>query len=97
MKLKLKGRWFDTIGDIQTESQSARHSDRKGFTNHSKNGGDSGTVYMQEGTTLRVMAADRTNGEFYFYSISPEYFGYTVEQSSCCDLLQSNFEQAGQF
>jgi hypothetical protein len=32
---------------------------------------------MQEGTTLRVMVADRPYGEFYdFYSISPEYFGY---------------------
>jgi hypothetical protein len=32
---------------------------------------------MQEGTTLRVMLADRPYGEFHdFYSISPEYFGY---------------------
>jgi hypothetical protein len=32
---------------------------------------------MREGTTLRVMAADRPYGEFYdFYSISPEYFGH---------------------
>jgi hypothetical protein len=31
---------------------------------------------MWEGTTLRVMAADRSFGEFYdFYSISAEYFG----------------------
>jgi hypothetical protein len=34
---------------------------------------------MQEGTTSMVMAADRPYGEFYdFYSISPEYFGYTL-------------------
>jgi hypothetical protein len=34
-------------------------------------------VYMREGTTSRVMAADRPYGEFYdFYSLSPEYFGY---------------------
>jgi hypothetical protein len=33
---------------------------------------------MREGTTSRVMAADRLYGEFYdFYSVSPEYFGYT--------------------
>jgi hypothetical protein len=33
---------------------------------------------MREGTTLRVMAANRPYGEFYdFYSISAEYFGYT--------------------
>jgi hypothetical protein len=43
----------------------------------SKNGGDGGTgVYMREGTISRVMAADRPYGEFYyFYSVSPEYFG----------------------
>jgi hypothetical protein len=36
-------------------------------------------VYMREGTTSRLMAADRRYGEFYdFYSISPEYFGYLV-------------------
>jgi hypothetical protein len=42
----------------------------------SKNG-DGGTgVYMQEGTTSRLMAADTPYGEFYdFYSVSPEYFG----------------------
>jgi hypothetical protein len=34
---------------------------------------------MREGTTSRVMAADRPYGEFYyFYSVSPEYFGYTL-------------------
>jgi hypothetical protein len=32
---------------------------------------------MREGTTSRVMAADRPYGEFYdFYSVSTEYFGY---------------------
>jgi hypothetical protein len=32
---------------------------------------------MREGTTSRVMAADRPYGELYdFYSVSPEYFGY---------------------
>jgi hypothetical protein len=34
---------------------------------------------MREGTTSRVMAADKPYGEFYdFYSIGPEYFGYTL-------------------
>jgi hypothetical protein len=34
---------------------------------------------MREGTASRVMAADRPYGEFYdFYSVSPEYFGYTI-------------------
>jgi hypothetical protein len=43
----------------------------------SKNGGDGGTgVYMLEGTTSMMMAADRSYGEFYeVYSVSPEYFG----------------------
>jgi hypothetical protein len=31
MKLKLKGRRFETTEEIQAESQSAGHSDRKGF------------------------------------------------------------------
>jgi hypothetical protein len=46
----------------------------------SKNGGDGGAVdYMRKETTSRVMAADRLYGEFYeFYSVSPEYFGYTL-------------------
>jgi hypothetical protein len=54
----------------------------------SKNGGDVGTVvYMREGTTSRVMVADRPYVEFYnFYSVSPEYFGLnprTREELSC--------------
>jgi hypothetical protein len=45
----------------------------------SKNGDGGTSVYMQEGTTSRVMAADRPYGEFYdFYSVSPKYFGYTL-------------------
>jgi hypothetical protein len=32
---------------------------------------------MREGTTSRVMAADRLYGEFYdFYSVGAEYFGF---------------------
>jgi hypothetical protein len=44
----------------------------------SKNRGDGGTsVYLWEGTTSRVMAANRLYGEIYdFYSVSPEYFAY---------------------
>jgi hypothetical protein len=46
----------------------------------SKNGGDGETgVYTWEGTTSRVMAADRPYGEFYdFYSIGQEYYGFTL-------------------
>jgi hypothetical protein len=53
---------------------------RRTSRKRSKNGGDGGTgVCMWEGTTSRVMAADRPCGEFYdFYSVSSEYFGYTL-------------------
>jgi hypothetical protein len=46
----------------------------------SKHVEDCGTgVNMREGTTSRVMAADRPYGEFYdIYSVSPEYFGYSL-------------------
>jgi len=76
MKLKLKGRRFDNIEGIQVESQSVLYS----LTELSKNGGDGGTgVYMLEGNTSRVTAADRPYGEFYdFYSVSPENFGSTL-------------------
>jgi hypothetical protein len=45
----------------------------KNFQEAFQNGGDSGTgVYIREGTTLKMMAADKPYGEFYdFYSISP--------------------------
>jgi hypothetical protein len=34
---------------------------------------------MREGTTSRVMEADRPYGEFYdFHSVSPKYFGFTL-------------------
>jgi len=79
MKLKLKGCQFDTTEEIQTESQRVLHTlIEKDFRKRSKNGGDGGTgVYVSEGTTWRVMAADRPYGEFYdFCSISLENFGY---------------------
>jgi hypothetical protein len=34
--------------------------------------------HLREGTNSRVMAANRPHSEFYdYYSVSPEYFGYT--------------------
>jgi hypothetical protein len=81
MKLKLKGRRFDTIEETQAESQRVLDTlTVKDFQKRFKNGGHGGTgVYMREGTTSRVMVADRSYGEFhYFYSVSPEYFGYTL-------------------
>jgi hypothetical protein len=78
MKLKLKGRRFDTTEEIQVESQSAWHLQKMTSRKGSKNGGDGGPgVYMRKGTTSRVMVADRPYGEFYdFYSVSLKYFGY---------------------
>jgi hypothetical protein len=78
MKLKLKARRFDAIEEIQAESQTVL--DRltiKDFQEAFQNGEYGGTdVYKREGTTSRLMAADRPYGEFYdLYSASPEYFG----------------------
>jgi hypothetical protein len=65
MKLKLKGRRFDTIEEIQVESQECLTPTERDFQKRSKNGGNSGTgVYVREGTTSRVMTADRVYGEF---------------------------------
>jgi hypothetical protein len=47
---------------------------------------------MREGTPLRVMAAERPYGEFYdFYSVSPEYFGYSFV---CEDEIQIKGEKS---
>jgi hypothetical protein len=53
---------------------------KKTSKKRSKNREDGGTGdYMREGTTSRLMAADRPYGEFYdLYSVSPEYFVYTL-------------------
>jgi hypothetical protein len=77
MKLKLKGRRFDIIDEIRTESQRVLDTlTEKTSMKRSKKGGYGGTgVYMRERTTSRVMEADRPYGELYdFYSISPEFF-----------------------
>jgi hypothetical protein len=52
----------------------------KNFQEAFQKGGNGGTgVYMREGTTSRVMAADTPYGEVYvFYSVNPEYFGYIL-------------------
>jgi hypothetical protein len=61
MKLKLEGRRFDAIEELLAESQRVLDTLReKDFRKRSKNGGDCGTgVYMREGTTSRMMAADK--------------------------------------
>jgi hypothetical protein len=68
MKLKLKGHQCDTNEAIQAESQRVLDTlTEQDFQEaFQKNGQDSGTgVYVQEGTTSWVMAADRPYGEFY--------------------------------
>jgi hypothetical protein len=67
LKLKRKGRRVDAIEEIQAEAQRVLDTlIEKDFQEALKNGGDGGTgVYMREGTTSRVMAADRPFGEFY--------------------------------
>jgi hypothetical protein len=46
LKLKLKGRWFDTIEEIQAESRRALDTLReKASRKRSKNGGDGGTGF----------------------------------------------------
>jgi hypothetical protein len=79
MKLKLKGRRFDTAEEIQAESQRVLDNlTQKDFQEVLLHEGDGGTdVYMRKRTSSRVMAAARPYCEFYdFYSVSPEYFGY---------------------
>jgi hypothetical protein len=74
MKLKLKGHRFE---EIQDESQRVLDTlTEKDFQDAFQKWR---TLWdrclMWEGTTSRVIAANRPYGEFYdFYSISPEYF-----------------------
>jgi hypothetical protein len=75
IKLKLKGRRFDTIEEIQADSQRVletltENDFQKAFLKKRR---------RWEETTSRVMAANRPYGEFQdFYSISLEYIGYTL-------------------
>jgi hypothetical protein len=70
MKLKLKGRRLDTIEEIQAESQTVLDTvTKRTYRKRSKNLRDDRIgVYMREGTTSRVAAADRPYGEFYEFS-----------------------------
>ena len=90
MKLKLKGRRFDTTEEIQAELQRVLDTlIEKDFRNHSKNEGDGGTcVYVREGTTLRVTAADRPYGEFNHFYVIPEKFGSHIQNFVCTACLR---------
>jgi hypothetical protein len=75
MKLKLKGRWIDTIEKIQAKFQSALTE--KDFQEVFQKWSSWWDRCLHAGTTSRVMAGDMSYGEFYdFYSNSPAYFGY---------------------
>jgi hypothetical protein len=79
MTLKLKGGPFDTIQEIQAESQSVLDTDRKELPGSVPKMETVGPVSTcgKELRTSRVMAADRLYCDFYYvYSVSPEYFGY---------------------
>jgi hypothetical protein len=80
IKLKLKGCRFYTIEEIQAESQRVLDTlTEKDFQEAFQKCRRLCDWCIHVGVTLRVMVADRTYGEFYdFYSVSPEYFGYTL-------------------
>jgi hypothetical protein len=73
MELKMKGRRFDTIEEIQAESQRVLDTlTENNFQERSKNGGDCVTgAHMREGTTSRVMAVNRPYGESGIFWIHP--------------------------
>jgi hypothetical protein len=87
MKLKPKGRRFDTTGEIQAESQRlldilTEKNFQEAFQKW-RSGGSS--VYMRVGPTSRMMAADRHYGQSYdFYSVSPGYFRYPFVLRNVC-------------
>jgi hypothetical protein len=72
MKLKLKGRLFDTIEEIQAESQRlldiVTEKDFQEAFQKWRRWQD--RCYMREGTTSRVMLADMLYGEFYDFTVS---------------------------
>jgi hypothetical protein len=82
--------------DSSRIAESIWHCLKRTSRKHSKNVGVGGTgVYMREGTTSRVMAADRPYGEFYdFCSVSPEYFGYSLMWLSDLQLCNASWLQS---
>jgi hypothetical protein len=71
-KLKLKGRWFDTIEEIQAKLQIvldilAENNFQEAFQKWRRRWD---RCVNEEGTTLRVMAANRPHGKFYDFTES---------------------------
>jgi hypothetical protein len=66
LKIKLKGRCFDTIDVIKAESQAVlntltEHNLQDAFKNDKSAGN---CAYAQKGTTLKVMVVSRPNVSF---------------------------------
>ena len=81
MKMKLKGRRFDTTEEIQAETQEVLDTltERDFQETFQKWRRRWDRCLHAGGTTPRVTAADRTYGKFYdFYNVSPENFGSTL-------------------
>ena len=81
MKLKLKGRRFDTIEEIQAETpkvfNTLTEKDFQEAFQKCRRRWD--RCLHAGGTTSRVTAADGPYGNFYdFYSVSPYNFGSTL-------------------
>jgi hypothetical protein len=76
IKLNLKTRRFDTTEEIHAESQRVLDTMiEENFQEAFQNERDGGTgVYMLEGTTSRVTAADRPYGEFKIFIASVRKF-----------------------
>jgi hypothetical protein len=75
IKLKPKGRRFDTTEEIQAESQKVLDTPTE---NDFQEALQKRSRQWQEATTSRMMAADRPYGEFYDFYVSAEHFGYTL-------------------
>ena len=79
LKLRMKGRRFDTIEEIQEESHLTQF--QKGTSRDaSKHGRNAGTpVFVQKGSTLKVMEEFNIQGkQSSFYKYCPGTFGYIL-------------------
>jgi hypothetical protein len=78
LKIKLRGRHFDTVEVIEAESQVIPDTfTEHDFRMHFKNGRSTGSsAYARKGTTLRMMVASMPNISFWLDgSTSPANYG----------------------
>ena len=88
-ELRMKGRRFDTIEEIQEESQRVLIQFQKGTSRDaSKDGRNAGTaVFVQKGSTLKAMEEFNLPGkQTSFYKYCPGAFGYTLLQYQLLNL-----------